>query len=109
MRNMQHVGIRPGGQEGRAPATHGTGRVCETAGCGTRLSQYNPGPSCRAHTPAPPARITRRVSGRPRCSTDGCSELTITVVLIGGDKKAKCSRCAAAATATRIPLMALIG
>ena len=33
--------------------TYGRGRICEAPGCGTVLSDYNPGPCCSLHDALP--------------------------------------------------------
>jgi hypothetical protein len=35
---------------GRSARTYGRGRVCSAAGCGTRLSLYNPNSRCWIHS-----------------------------------------------------------
>ncbi len=41
-------GTRPGKLPPPSP-THGEDRICEVAGCGTRLSRYNPARFCWQH------------------------------------------------------------
>lgn len=46
----------------RKPRTYATDRVCSQQGCDTRLSTYNPRPTCRPHTPVRFPRVRGRVN-----------------------------------------------
>ena len=46
----------------RKPRTYAEDRVCVHKGCDTRLSTYNPRPTCRQHTPVRFPRVRGRVN-----------------------------------------------
>ncbi len=58
------VSARRTGRSARKPRTYAEGRVCSHDGCNTRLSTYNPRPTCRSHTPLRFPRVRGRVDPR---------------------------------------------
>jgi hypothetical protein len=66
--------------------TYGTGRICAVAGCGTRLSAYNPSATCALHGGSwqnDYHQVSRKASQREeltrRCTFEPCSrEFTTT-------------------------------